>query len=452
MARFLKFNIETKIVLGYLPLILVMILIAGFALVRLKEANKISKSIIESDVVLIEAADDMTDSLLAQESYGRRYIILKSPEMLDLFWEQSEDFDALLARIRKLPKQERILVDQIGSLHDEFNHLYVAWVNHIENPSKPLAKDFDKKIKDNLDEQMNTIQAMVSEVKQNQEHKILETERSRIKAFRTMVILSNLGILLGVAAASLITRNISRSIQQLKHSTQEISAGKFDHIPEVRSQDELGELAKAFREMTCRLARLEEMYLDASPLTRLPGGIAIESVLKKRLNQQKPVAFCMIDLDNFKAFNDRYGYAMGNEVIVTTGKLIQSAVEANGTADDFVGHIGGDDFAIITRPPNYAAVCKAIIDSFDKAVIAFYDHEDRTRGYISGKSRQGQELQFPIMTVSIAVVPTHEKTAMSHVEIGEIAAELKEHAKSLPGSVFVVNRRKQDGEGHPECS
>jgi diguanylate cyclase (GGDEF)-like protein len=164
-------------------------------------------------------------------------------------------------------------------------------------------------------------------------------------------------------------------------------------------------------------------------------------VLKHRLAGKRPVAFCLIDLDNFKSFNDRYGYAMGNQVIKTTAGLIQKSIAKYGTEGDFVGHIGGDDFAIITTPEKYERVCKFIIKKFDKKIIDFYNTDDRVNGCIKGKTRQGEEVRFPIMTVSIAVVTNEEKTAINHIQIGEIAAELKGHAKSIPGSICVVDRR-----------
>ncbi len=221
-----------------------------------------------------------------------------------------------------------------------------------------------------------------------------------------------------------------------------ISKGKFDHVPKVNTGDELGELAGAFKKMAKRLAQLEEMYLDASPLTRLPGGVAIEGVLTKRLATGSPLAFALIDLDNFKSYNDRYGYAKGNDIITASAKVIETAVAGHGAKDDFIGHIGGDDFALVTTPERYTSICQTITESFDKHIGEFYDPQDRKEGRIISKNRKGEKMEFPIMTISIAVVLTNETKQMNQFEIGEIAAELKKYAKSLPGSVFVVNRRE----------
>ena len=160
------------------------------------------------------------------------------------------------------------------------------------------------------------------------------------RAFRVTAWLSALGILLGVL--TLVTaRNIAGSITQLKLSTREISEGKFDDLPRVRSSDELGDLSQSFQEMALRLKQLEATYLDANPLTRLPGGVAIEQKLKTLLAEEAPLAFCLADLRNFKAFNDRYGYARGNEVILGTAEIIRSAVKEHGREGDFIGHVGG---------------------------------------------------------------------------------------------------------------
>jgi diguanylate cyclase (GGDEF)-like protein len=159
------------------------------------------------------------------------------------------------------------------------------------------------------------------------------------------------------------------------------------------------------------------------------------------------LAFCLIDLADFKSFNDRYGYARGNEVIQATARTITEVMAEQRREKDFLGHIGGDDFVIITVPGAYEKICPAIIRDFDRMILDFYDAEDRERGYILGKTRQGKEISFPIMTVSIAVVTNQQRELKSHIQVGEIAAELKNYAKSFSRSIYVVDRRKDERPG-----
>jgi GGDEF domain-containing protein len=442
MPRRLRFNLETKMILGYLPVILMMLLITLFAIITLNAAHQINRNLVESDMVLVETADRMRDALLAQESYGRRFIILGSPEMRLLFWECSREFAALLARIRELPRAPAAArIAELQDLHQRFNTDYGQWLDEDHRPSAQAAQALDEKISGTLDRLMASVAGMALAVKEKQRMQMLTVGQLNLRALRITVLLSGLGLLLGVGTAILITRNIARSIQQLKAATREIAQGHFDRVPRLQSGDELADLAKAFARMARRLARLEEIYRDASPLTRLPGGIAIENVLKNRLGSGQPVAFCLIDLDNFKAFNDRYGYAKGNEVIRFTAATIQTALARHGNADDFVGHIGGDDFAVISTPERHRAICRRVIAAFDEGIIAFYDPEDRRRGMIQSQNRQGEPQEFPIMTVSIAAVTNERRTGINPIRLSEIAAELKLHAKSLPGSHLVENRR-----------
>ncbi|MGH7890365.1 MAG: GGDEF domain-containing protein, partial [Thermodesulfobacteriota bacterium] len=207
------------------------------------------------------------------------------------------------------------------------------------------------------------------------------------------------------------------------------------------NHDELGELSQAFSEMAKRVKALEEMYLDANPLTKLPGSIAIENIIKKRLDAGSPMAFCFVDIDSFKSFNDRYGYVRGNELLKFTAKTIEAKVAEHCAEGDLVGHIGGDDFVFVTPLERFEKTCADIIEEFDKKIPDFYDLEDRDRGYITGVTRQGEEVSFPILTLSIVVVTNRRREIESHIQVGEIAAELKSYAKSLRGSVSVVDRR-----------
>ncbi len=434
-------SIAKKILLGYLPLAMVVMLISLAALYSLEQINNINEEIITKDAPLIEATDELLDDLLAQESYGRRHIILKTPEMLELFWKRSEDFKRTAKEIAPLrPDDEKI--DSILKLHDEYNRLFVKGFDQLGDKSSPLADRYERDIKKKQKELVSLIKRLSTEARIAQKEKTIKSARIGERSFQLTALLALVGIMLGISAAVLITNNISGSIRKLKHATNEISEGNFDYSPDISNKDELGELANAFMEMGKRLKRLEEMYLDTEPLTRLPGVVAIENVLKKRLELRVPLAFCLVDMDNFKSFSDRYGYARGSEVIKETGRIVEEAVTKHGGEDDFVGHIGGDDFVVITTPDRYAEICRAIIKSFDRKIPEFYDKEDRERGYIISKNRQGKTMSFPITTISIAVITNTMRELTNPVEIGELAAELKEYAKSLHGSIYVVDKRR----------
>ncbi|MCK5512265.1 MAG: diguanylate cyclase [Thermodesulfovibrionia bacterium] len=444
VSRFMHLNIAKKMLLGYLGLAVLIFLISAFTLSSLDRINDINSGVIKADVPLIDATEKMIDNLLAQELYAKRYLILKSPEILELFWEKSREFDSQVAKIRTLPGLKKITVDHIAELHAEYNDLFDKGIQQLRDTDFPLVNWYDAKTKKTEEELIGLIKNISLVARQNQKEKTILTSNIGTTAFRVTGILCIIGIISSVGVTILITRSIAGPISQLKLATQEISEGKYDHLPQVRNQDELGDLANAFNIMAQRLKRLEEISLDSSPLTRLPGSAAIENVLKKKLETGAPFAFCLIDMDNFKAFNDKYGYATGSEVIKTTAEIIERCVTKHGAQEDFVGHIGGDDFVLITNPDRFREICNTIIETFDKKIPEFYDSDDLHNGYIIAKTRQGQDARFPIMTISIAVVTNQQIKLSSTVEVGEMAAELKEYAKSISGSIYVVNRRRKN--------
>jgi GGDEF domain-containing protein len=283
---------------------------------------------------------------------------------------------------------------------------------------------------------------MSSAAKESQDQKMKQISKTGSTAFLTTAVLCLISIIAGALLGLVVTHHISSSINKLKEATEHIAEGNFDYDPRITTEDEIGTLSTAFLAMGKRLRKLEEMYLDASPLTRLPGGIAIENVLKKRIDSGQPIAFCVLDLDNFKAFNDRYGYANGSEVIKETAKIIEHVVKSVGSSEDFIGHVGGDDFVVITTPEYMREISSEIIIQFDRRIPDFYDRDERERGYILGKTRQGIEMEFPIMSISIAIVTNEHRKLINPLEASEIAAELKDYAKSIPKSVFVVDKRR----------
>jgi diguanylate cyclase (GGDEF)-like protein len=235
---------------------------------------------------------------------------------------------------------------------------------------------------------------------------------------------------------------ISSSIKKLKRATHSISEGNFDFDPDIPPGDEIGDLAEDFTRMAKRLKILEQISLDASPLTRLPGNIAIERVLTKMLQRGETFAVCYADLDNFKAYSDRYGYIRGSDLIKMTGEVIYEAVQRNADENAFVGHIGGDDFIMIVSSDEVDRVCQAVIDDFTKEVPQFYTPEDLEQGHIEGPDRYGVTRKFPIMTISIAVVMCQQGEYDSAVKIAKTAAEIKDYAKGEAGSNYFIDRRK----------
>jgi diguanylate cyclase (GGDEF)-like protein len=362
---------------------------------------------------------------------------------MQLYEAERLEFKNQIQIIGGLPGEDKNLIVRLSTLHEEYNFIFKNWFRSIDRPFSD-QNVFSKQIGEKQNELLGLIREISSETSSELNEKTQTASVIGSMSQRIYLVFCIFSLMIGLGAAIAITKNISGAIIRLKNATQEISKGKFDYAPDIHNQDELGELSHAFSEMAKRLKRLEEMYLDTSPLTHLPGGIAIENVLKKRIDSGNLFAFCLVDLDNFKAYNDNYGYARGNQVIKNTALIIEEAVKKHGTEESFYGHIGGDDFVVLCSIDHYVKICEFIIDRFDQTVGKFYDSKDLKSGFILRKTRRGVEEKFPIMTISIGVV-TNQKRPLKHVvQVGEIAAEAKNCAKSKPGSVYFVDRRKGD--------
>jgi diguanylate cyclase (GGDEF)-like protein len=185
----------------------------------------------------------------------------------------------------------------------------------------------------------------------------------------------------------------------------------------------------------------KELSLSTNPLTHLPGNLAIQKEFQERLANNSKVVFLYLDLANFKSYNDCYGFQKGDEVIKHLANILVRAVKLYGDEDSFVGHIGGDDFVVIADLDNYKQIGNEIINNFDSTIKNFYSEEDRKRGYIVAKDRQGNIQNFPIMTVSISCVSPQKRKIEHYAHIGQIAAELKKYAKKFNKSIIVEDRR-----------
>lgn len=179
-----------------------------------------------------------------------------------------------------------------------------------------------------------------------------------------------------------------------------------------------------------------------SALTGLPGNIQIENELKRRISSRSQYAVMYIDLDNFKAYNDKYGFMNGDEVIKFTSDVIQDAVQKYGAKGDFVGHVGGDDFVSIVNYENSKKIAKYIIKKFDEEIVQFYTEDDINKGYIKVLNRKGRLEKYAIMTITVAMLSNKFKKYVTPLEIGEDGASVKKKAKTIEGSTFLEDKRK----------
>ena len=179
-----------------------------------------------------------------------------------------------------------------------------------------------------------------------------------------------------------------------------------------------------------------------SPLTGLPGNIQIQTEIKRRLLNKEDFCVIYLDLDNFKAYNDVYGFLNGDEIIKFTAKTIMNNINSNDCEDCFVGHIGGDDFVAIIPGTNCEKLCQNIISYFDRNVTKYFIPDDVEKGYIEVANRKGIIEQFPLTSISIGVVVADVGRFHNILEIGEVGAQVKHAAKSVMGSSYAIDRRK----------
>jgi GGDEF domain-containing protein len=225
--------------------------------------------------------------------------------------------------------------------------------------------------------------------------------------------------------------------RQLRDQLLDIKQGVDDYL--IKPPDPLD--LKVRIEMAIKRSQYS---LYSSPLTGLPGGRIIEDMLKEKLGKHRHFSFGYIDIDNFKYFNDVYGYVRGDRVLMQTAYMLYTTIKERGNRTDFIGHIGGDDFVFITTADKYKAVAENFITLFDKLIPFHYSDEDRLRGYIVAKDRTHKVKNIPLMSASVAVVNVDAASDITNViELNERVTEIKAYLKAIPGSKVMSDRRNR---------
>lgn len=225
--------------------------------------------------------------------------------------------------------------------------------------------------------------------------------------------------------------------KQLRRNLLEIEQGVDDFL--IKPPDPI--------DLEIRIAlalKSADHQFHANALTKLPGNRSIEKIAKSYIKEKKPFSFAYLDINNFKYFNDKYGYLSGDNVLLQTAKIITSSVKKMGNTEDFVGHIGGDDFIYITSPENEELIAKECINEFDRLIPLHYSSIDRKIGHIKTRDRSGHYTEVPLMGLSIAIVNNQKANANSIFHLIEIAFEIKNFLKKHSKSNYLINRRTED--------
>ena len=435
----MNLTISRKLLPIYFFMALLTVLSSTYAVVSLYRINHLAFNLANRDFSLLNAAKQMTGIILNLQGAEKKYLILKDPSIEAIYWERQTELQALIAKTRS-STQGNISkhLDRIAALnrrHGEYfrREVDLTKENRLEEAVALSREKGDALMSDLTQETRNLQKTGEGDIGSRLDRINAEGQKS----VRTTMFLSTFSLTAGLILAIMITLNISRPLIQLKRATGAIAEGQFDYPVNIVRHDEIGSLAKAFRSMKERLKILEAKLRDESPLTGLPGNRAIEEAIESRLLTKKRFSLCYLDLDHFKPFADKYGYAWGSEVIKEVAHILREQCKSMWEPNDFIGHVGGDDFIIIVAPERAEEICRTVIRNFDASIGRFYSQSDRETGFIVGKDRQGIFRKFPLITVTIAIVTDDGTLFPSSLDMARKAAELKEVVKAMKGNNVV---------------
>ena len=425
-----RLTLIQKMIISFVVSGLFMLTALIYSVTGMGTMHRAQKEIARNDLAAATTAISLNEIVLAQERLVGRYQILHQPEFRELYERNTVRLIDGLKQLRQMSREPAVsvLASEYAGYAAMAEKLFAGQAvtpTEMRRAAERLEKAFE---------------LLRTEQQRSLERKLKESDDHESRTIIISIGLAIAGVVSAFVIAFLMIYSFATSMGKLQKATHRIADGDFDHDTAIPPGDEIGALAQDFTRMAERLKELEQISLDASPLTRLPGNIAIERSLNRRLREHAAFVMCYLDLDNFKSYNDRYGYIKASELIKETARLIHDAVMRLHDPDSFVGHIGGDDFVAIVSADKAEAACREIIRDFDAMAPAYYSDEDRDAGAINGVDRYGVPRRFPLASISIAALSCHPGDFATAAEIATAAAEIKDQVKVASGSNYIIVR------------
>lgn len=439
--QLIRLTVAQKIALGYLLVVSFCLTAIIYALMSLSSLMGHSEQLVSVEFRTFTLSRDLSRSLLDQERLEKQILVLRDASMLPLLESRQLEVAGTWRQIIIISQDDHFLpLQKVYSKFDQASRKSLSllteenWDAAEQHSMQTLSPRRDRLLK-------------VLEVFRQRRGEVMD-DTIRLYAgdiqqgYRLTLALAFAGIGLAAVVAVGVILKIHRSVGQLTRATKAIAAGSYDYPLNLESHDEFGHLARHFADMSQKLRALEELHLDANPLTRLPGNLTIKSELENRIADGQPFAHIYVDLDYFKAYNDRYGYQAGSDVISQVGDMVKDIGTHFGTPQDLIGHVGGDDYVLLSTPDRAEQIAAELIKAFDALVPGLYNEKDRQVGYFKGMDRYGVEREFPLLSMSIAIVCSNNLANPTAESIGRECAKMKEHLKKLPGSNYLIDRRE----------
>ncbi len=434
-----QLSVTKKIVAAYVLIAVFSLTAIIYAMGSLHQQMTTSTDLVHKDAKSVTLTRDLQNNLSSQERLQKQYLLLKKNEILELMLERYAAFPRVWSNF--LPLLEAEKREKVSELYKKYRQTGETFHELIKT-DKPADNFFNKEF-------LPAHRALFTELanfRESQQEKIDSGLKTLAvasgRSFQITFLLLLIGFFLATPVALSVILGIHYSLRHLTKATQQIGDGNYAFDINISSKDEFGQLAEEFLHMGRKLQELEAANLDASPLTHLPGNMVIQRRVDDLLKDNIPFAHAFVDLDHFKAYNDRYGYQNGSDIISEVGDIIKDIIAAEGNEDDFVGHIGGDDYIFLTSSEKVETLAGRVIEEFEKMIPAKYSEEDRQAGFFVCQDRFGVERQFPLMTISIAIICSDTSNYNSAIAISHECAKMKEHLKRMPGSNYLVDRRR----------